>query len=89
MPFASAAVRYTVPPRGEPADIACARFNLDWNWTGGAAILHSRAIDDTGYVQPRLRQLREVRGTRSIYHNTAIQSWRVAQSGEVSNVQVD
>jgi sulfane dehydrogenase subunit SoxC len=39
-------------------------------------------------VQPRINQLREVRGTRSIYHNNAIQSWRLADSGEVFNVQV-
>jgi sulfane dehydrogenase subunit SoxC len=29
-----------------------------------------------------------VRGTRSIYHNNAIQTWKVDASGEVSNVQV-
>jgi sulfane dehydrogenase subunit SoxC len=52
------------------------------------AILQSRAIDETGYVQPKINQLREVRGRRSIYHNNAIQSWKVAESGEVSNVQV-
>jgi sulfane dehydrogenase subunit SoxC len=64
------------------------RFNLDWVWDGSPAILQSRAIDETGYVQPRINQLRAVRGTRSIYHNNAIQSWKVAQTGEVSNVQV-
>lgn len=64
------------------------RFNIGWEWKGGPAILQSRAIDETGYVQPKIRQLREVRGTRSIYHNNAIQSWKVADSGEVSNVQV-
>jgi sulfane dehydrogenase subunit SoxC len=45
-------------------------------------------IDETGYVQPSIRQLREVRGTRSIYHNNAIQTWRVDPAGDVSNVQV-
>ncbi|MDW3681639.1 sulfite dehydrogenase [Cupriavidus sp. CV2] len=65
------------------------RFNLDWVWDGSPAILQSRAIDETGYVQPRLAQLRAVRGARSIYHNNAIQSWQVADSGEVSNVHVD
>jgi sulfane dehydrogenase subunit SoxC len=65
-----------------------ARFNIDWVWDGGPAVLQSRAIDSTGYVQPKINQLREVRGTRSIYHNNAIQSWKVAESGEVSNVQV-
>jgi sulfane dehydrogenase subunit SoxC len=64
------------------------RFNIDWTWDGGPATLQSRAIDETGYVQPKINQLREVRGTRSIYHNNAIQSWKVAESGEVSNVQV-
>ncbi|HEY8554058.1 MAG TPA: sulfite dehydrogenase [Burkholderiales bacterium] len=67
---------------------ALTRFNIDWVWDGSPAILQSRAIDETGYVQPTIRQLREVRGTRSIYHNNAIQSWKVDESGEVSNVQV-
>jgi sulfane dehydrogenase subunit SoxC len=66
---------------------ALTRFNIDWVWTGGEAVLQSRAIDETGYVQPRINQLRAVRGTRSIYHNNAIQSWKVATTGEVANVQ--
>jgi sulfane dehydrogenase subunit SoxC len=64
------------------------RFTCDWMWDGQPAILQSRAVDETGYVQPTIRQLRAVRGTRSIYHNNAVQSWQVAASGEVSNVQV-
>lgn len=64
------------------------RFNFNWHWDGAPAILQSRAIDDTDYVQPKLNQLREVRGRRSIYHNNAIQSWRLAETGEVGNVQV-
>jgi sulfane dehydrogenase subunit SoxC len=64
------------------------RFNLDWVWNGAPTILQSRAMDETGYVQPLMRQLREVRGTRSIYHNNAIQSWKVAEGGEVANVQL-
>ena len=64
------------------------RFNIDWTWDGAPAILQSRALDETGYVQPKISQLREVRGRRSIYHNNAIQSWRVASDGEVGNVQV-
>jgi sulfane dehydrogenase subunit SoxC len=67
---------------------ALTRFNIDWVWDGGPAILQSRAIDQTGYVQPQIRQLREVRGTRSIYHNNAIQTWRVEPTGEIANVQV-
>ena len=64
------------------------RFNIDWAWEGSPAILQSRAMDETGYVQPKINQLRAVRGSRSIYHNNAIQSWKIADSGEVSNVQV-
>ena len=64
------------------------RFNLDWEWDGKPYILQSRAIDETGYVQPKIGELRAVRGTRSVYHNNGIQSWRVESSGEVVNVQI-
>ncbi len=64
------------------------RFNIDWVWDGKPAIIQSRATDDTGFVQPTYQQLRAVRGTRSIYHNNAIQSWLVQENGEVKNVQV-
>jgi sulfane dehydrogenase subunit SoxC len=67
---------------------ALTRFNINWVWDGKPAILQSRAIDETGYVQPSYGQLRAVRGTKSIYHNNAIQSWKIVESGEVSNVQV-
>jgi sulfane dehydrogenase subunit SoxC len=64
------------------------RFNLDWVWDGKPALIQSRAMDETGYVQPANRQLRAVRGSRSIYHNNSIQTWLVQESGEVKNVQV-
>ncbi len=64
------------------------RFNLDWVWDGKPALIQSRAMDDTGYVQPTYRQLRDVRGSRSIYHNNSIQTWLVQESGEVKNVQL-
>jgi sulfane dehydrogenase subunit SoxC len=67
---------------------ALTRFNIDWVWDGGPAILQSRAVDESGHIQPMMRQLRAVRGTRSIYHNNAIQSWKVTTTGEVFNVQV-
>jgi sulfane dehydrogenase subunit SoxC len=67
------------------------RFRLPWKWDGKLAILQSRCIDDTGYVQPTLGQLIAVRGLNgplgSIYHLNAIQSWQVASDGKVSNVQ--
>ena len=67
---------------------ALTRFNIDWVWDGKPAIIQSRATDETGFVQPTYQQLRAVRGTRSIYHNNAIQSWLVQENGEVKNVQV-
>ena len=48
----------------------------------------SRATDETGHIQPTYAELRRVRGTRGIYHNNAIQTWLVQESGEVRNVQL-
>jgi len=67
--------------------IAHTRFRLDWRWDGREAILQSRCTDDTGYVQPTLAELARVRGLNSVYHLNAIQSWKVARDGGVSNVR--
>lgn len=64
------------------------RFRLPWRWNSDEALLQSRAIDETGYVQPTLTQLRKVRGVNSIYHKNAIHTWLVRSGGEVENVQV-
>ncbi|MGA0610673.1 sulfite dehydrogenase [Caldimonas sp. KR1-144] len=64
------------------------RFNLDWVWDGKPALVQSRATDETGHVQPTYAQLRAVRGSRSIYHNNAVQTWLVQEGGEVKNVQL-
>ena len=69
-------------------DKCLTRFDLDWAWDGKPALVMSRATDSTGHVQPNYRQLRAVRGRRSIYHNNAIQTWLVGASGEVKNVQL-
>ena len=66
------------------------RFRFPWTWDGQEAILQSRCVDETGYVQPTLGQLIAVRGLDgplgSIYHLNAIQSWHVANDGKVTNV---
>ena len=62
------------------------RFRLPWVWKGEEAVLQSRATDETGYVQPTLQALVAVRGLNSVYHLNAIQSWHIAQDGEVTNV---
>jgi sulfane dehydrogenase subunit SoxC len=67
---------------------ALTRFRFDWNWDGSPALLQSRAVDETGHIQPTMAALRAVRGTRSIYHNNAIQTWNVQPSGEVWGVQL-
>jgi sulfane dehydrogenase subunit SoxC len=71
----------------EPVMKKClTRFRLPWRWDGAPAILQSRAVDETGYVQPSRQELVAVRGLNSYYHNNSIQSWQVAQGGEVANV---
>lgn len=65
---------------------ALTRFRLPWRWDGSPTVLQSRAIDETGYVQPTRRALLQARGPNFLYHYNAIQSWRVAANGEVSNV---
>ncbi|HET9975879.1 MAG TPA: sulfite dehydrogenase [Burkholderiaceae bacterium] len=69
-------------------DKCLTRFSLDWTWDGKPALVMSRATDSTGQIQPTYRALRAVRGRRSIYHNNAIQTWWVQDSGEVRNVQL-
>lgn len=64
---------------------ALTRFRLPWHWDGMPAVIQSRAIDETGYVQPTLAELVKVRGLNSFYHNNAIWPWRIDTNGEVSN----
>jgi sulfane dehydrogenase subunit SoxC len=67
---------------------ALTRFALEWEWNGSPAMIQSRAVDETGYVQPTYGQLRQVRGSNSIYHKNAIHTWRLAPDGVVTNVQI-
>lgn len=64
---------------------ALTRFRLPWRWDGKPAVIQSRAIDETGYVQPTLVELLAVRGENYFYHNNAIWPWRIAADGEVTN----
>jgi sulfane dehydrogenase subunit SoxC len=61
------------------------RFRFPWRWDGGPASLCSRATDETGVTQPSRETLLEQRDVRSYYHNNAIQTWRVAAGGAVTN----
>jgi sulfane dehydrogenase subunit SoxC len=62
------------------------RFRMAWRWNGGPAVIKSRAIDETGAVQPTRDAFVRERGERMNYHNNAIQAWSIAAGGEVSNV---
>ena len=55
-----------------------------WQWDGNESMIMSRAVDDTGYVQPTMAQLRAVRGPGTDYHFNSIRAWRVARDGTVT-----
>ena len=61
------------------------RFRWSWQWDGRESLLASRCTDETGYVQPSLPELVAVRGVNSNYHNNAIQIWKVASDGKITN----
>ena len=68
-------------------DKCLTRFKAAWNWDGGPAMLMSRAVDSTGYVQPTRGG--DPEGARaspaSCSTTTAIQPWAVNEKGEVRN----
>ncbi len=60
------------------------RFRLLWNWDGQETEILSRAIDETGYVQPTREALIAARGIGAVpYHQNPITAWRIQRSGEV------
>src|SRR5437016_5592746 len=59
------------------------RFRYMWNWDGGDTTILSRAVDETGYVQPPVEQLRQARGLGTTYHFNHIRPWRVRRDGTV------
>jgi sulfane dehydrogenase subunit SoxC len=62
------------------------RFRIPWHWTGQPVVLKSRAIDETGYVQPERDQLVKQRGTQGYFHYNAIVSWKIATDGKITHV---
>ena len=67
---------------------ALTRFRHSWRWEGQPTVIQSRATDETGYVQPTFGGLLGERGDNSFYHNNAVQPWRIAAGGEVTNANV-
>jgi sulfane dehydrogenase subunit SoxC len=66
--------------------VALTRFRLPWRFDGRETMIASRAIDETGYVQPTREALVAVRGTNSIYHYNGIKFWKVRADGSITNV---
>lgn len=60
------------------------RFRHLWNWNGRETEIMSRAVDETGYVQPTRAALIAARGVGAVpYHLNPITAWKVKKSGEV------
>ncbi len=67
---------------------AMTRFTMEWRWDGKPALLQSRAVDETGFVQPTIAELRAVRGSNPIYNNNSIQTWQLKSDGTLYDVQL-
>ena len=55
-----------------------------WKWDGSPATLMSRAVDETGYIQPTFAAFKEGRGPGTDYHYNHIRAWKVAADGVVT-----
>jgi sulfane dehydrogenase subunit SoxC len=67
--------------------MAFTRFRLPWRFDGREAVIASRAVDESGYVQPTREALIAARGTHSAYHFNGIKFWKVQANGTVTNVE--
>ena len=66
--------------------MALTRFRLSWRFDGQEALIASRAVDESGYVQPTRAALIAARGTNSTYHYNGIKVWKVGTDGTVTHV---
>ncbi len=74
--------------------MAHTRFNFDWTWNGEEAVLQSRCTDDQGEVQPTLAEMNRNWGrsekdrlepSNDTFHWNAIQPWKVARDGSITD----
>ena len=56
-------------------------FRHLWQWDGSQTEIMSRATDETGYVQPSLKQLTAARGAGGGYHMNPITAWLIKTDG--------
>jgi len=65
-------------------DKAHTAFRYLWHWDGTETEIMSRAVDETGYTQPRLQQLFAARGTDlGGYHLNPVVAWLIKKDGRV------
>ncbi|QJB32219.1 sulfite dehydrogenase [Chitinophaga oryzae] len=65
-------------------DKAHTYFRYLWRWDGQHTEIMSRAVDDTGYIQPTLQQLTAARGTdMGGYHLNPVTAWIIQRDGTV------
>ena len=64
------------------------RFRAAWRYTGAPATIMSRAVDETGAVQPTREAVMRNRAAGAFYHVNPIQAWRIESDGEARNVYV-
>ena len=65
-------------------DKAHTHFRFLWKWNGDETEIMSRAIDETGYIQPSLKQLVDARGTdMGGYHLNPVTAWVIKKDGKV------
>jgi len=62
------------------------RFRSAWRWDGSPSVILSRATDENGDVQPTREMVLSDRSSAAFYHYNGIQTWQVAENGEVTNV---
>jgi sulfane dehydrogenase subunit SoxC len=78
----------TADLHGPILDKCLTRFTMPFEWNGEEMLVQSRAMDETGYVQPTIDALQAERGLNSVYHNNAIATWMVNKDGSVDNVRL-
>jgi sulfane dehydrogenase subunit SoxC len=64
-------------------DKAHTYFRYLWQWKGDTTEIMSRAVDETGYIQPSLEELIAARGIGTGYHLNPVTAWLVKRDGQV------
>jgi len=64
-----------------PKAVTC--FRYAWEWDGRPTEIVSRAVDETGYVQPEMSAIQRVRGRRTRYHLNPVTGWTIGADGRV------